>query len=507
MKKLLFELLAVIIMAAGLLAPVPAFADDACSVAGYNDPLICGTPDSDEETALQNRIKNILNTVYLWVGIIAVIVIVIGGVKYMTSTGEADKIKGAKNAVTYSVVGLVVTLAAFAITNFFIGALDGKTPEEVAAGPAAPAEDREAVKSIAMLNSTRMTVGDKAKMRAKVLPDYAKDKAITWSTNNVTIASVDNDGNVEAKSEGKVNITATAKNGVSATTAITVLKPIEVAEIRLSSASVKVNKGKTVSVKARVVPYNATNKTLTWKSADEKIAHVNSEGEITGKKEGKTTVTVSASNGKTASVSVEVVDPSAAHAIKITSQLTNSLRYYHQTNYMENNSSCRSRYGGVTCGLSSYLALVKILTGKDHDYPTFTEESCGMGFFNGNGATWEVVSMQKKSFYESKYGITGKIIPNTWDSIVSELKKGHPMAIIVRGLGGFRGTDGDGMHYVVLISYRPNNGGEIYAWNPVVDPARLGGQEDGGWVSKDNILKYAIGRGASATLPWAAWKK
>ena len=43
----------------------------------------------------------------------------------MTSAGDPDKVKNAKNAIMYAVIGLIVTLMAFAITNFIIGALEG----------------------------------------------------------------------------------------------------------------------------------------------------------------------------------------------------------------------------------------------------------------------------------------------------------------------------------------------------------------------------------------------
>ena len=53
------------------------------------------------------------------------IAIIIGGVKYMTSQGDAAKIKSAKDTILYAVIGLIVALLAFAITNFILGALGG----------------------------------------------------------------------------------------------------------------------------------------------------------------------------------------------------------------------------------------------------------------------------------------------------------------------------------------------------------------------------------------------
>ena len=117
-KRIIVFAMLLSLFSAGHSLAVPSYAapQDACEVAGVNDPLICGTKDSNEEVALQKRIKSVLETVYLWLGIIAVIVIVIGGINYMTSTGEAEKIKRAKSTITYAIIGLVVTLAAFAIT-------------------------------------------------------------------------------------------------------------------------------------------------------------------------------------------------------------------------------------------------------------------------------------------------------------------------------------------------------------------------------------------------------
>lgn len=68
-------------------------------------------------SATNFSISKILNAVYLWAGIIAVIVIVIAGFFYVFSRGEAQQIARAKNAILGAVVGIVVIILAFAITN------------------------------------------------------------------------------------------------------------------------------------------------------------------------------------------------------------------------------------------------------------------------------------------------------------------------------------------------------------------------------------------------------
>lgn len=62
----------------------------------------------------------ILNIVYIIAGMVAVIAIVIGGVRYTVSNGDSSGVQAAKNTIMYAVVGLVVVIAAAAITNFVI---------------------------------------------------------------------------------------------------------------------------------------------------------------------------------------------------------------------------------------------------------------------------------------------------------------------------------------------------------------------------------------------------
>ena len=58
----------------------------------------------------------------LWVaGIIAVIVVIIAGINYSLSSGDPSKTASAKNAILYSVIGLVIAASAIAITKYIIG--------------------------------------------------------------------------------------------------------------------------------------------------------------------------------------------------------------------------------------------------------------------------------------------------------------------------------------------------------------------------------------------------
>lgn len=65
-------------------------------------------------------IKKILNAVYFWAAVIAVVVIIIAGFMYVTSLNNAQQLTRARNAIFSSVIGLVIILLAFALTSVII---------------------------------------------------------------------------------------------------------------------------------------------------------------------------------------------------------------------------------------------------------------------------------------------------------------------------------------------------------------------------------------------------
>jgi len=70
---------------------------------------------------LSQVVKTIVNVLLYVIGVVAVIVIIIGGIRYTTSGGNAASVSAAKNTILYAVIGLVVALLAYAIVNFVIG--------------------------------------------------------------------------------------------------------------------------------------------------------------------------------------------------------------------------------------------------------------------------------------------------------------------------------------------------------------------------------------------------
>lgn len=71
---------------------------------------------------LKAAIKVVVNVLMFIVGAVSVIMIIIGGLKYVASNGDSNQIQSAKNTILYAVIGIVVALLAFAIVNFVVDA-------------------------------------------------------------------------------------------------------------------------------------------------------------------------------------------------------------------------------------------------------------------------------------------------------------------------------------------------------------------------------------------------
>jgi len=77
---------------------------------------ICG-----DKTEATDIVKQLINFFLFTLGVVAVIMIIHSGMKYVTSRGDAEQVKSAKNTLLYAVIGLIVAMLAFTIVNFVIG--------------------------------------------------------------------------------------------------------------------------------------------------------------------------------------------------------------------------------------------------------------------------------------------------------------------------------------------------------------------------------------------------
>ncbi len=174
------------------------------------------------------------------------------------------------------------------------------------------------------LNNSTVSVeeGSTVTLLETVKPSTATNKNVTWSSANEDVATV-NGGVVTAKKKGTTTITVTTEDGgKTASCEVTVNEKkqeiIAVQSISLDKQEISLGVGKTGRLVEKIIPSTATNKNVTWSSANEDVATVNG-GVVTAKKKGTTTITVTTEDGgKIASCKINVTkEETIVHVEKI----------------------------------------------------------------------------------------------------------------------------------------------------------------------------------------------
>ena len=145
---------------------------------------------------------------------------------------------------------------------------------------------------------------------AQINPSNATNKELEWKSSDESVAIVDQNGvvrGVDAGANGRqATITVTSKDsGVSATCVVRVTK--NVVGVELNCTYKRMIAGKSFQLVANVIPADATNKNVTWKSSDEAVAKVDQNGLVTAVAGGMAVITVTTEqNGYTATCVIKV---------------------------------------------------------------------------------------------------------------------------------------------------------------------------------------------------------
>jgi uncharacterized protein YjdB len=168
-------------------------------------------------------------------------------------------------------------------------------------------------------------------------------QAVTWSTNNAAVATVNSNGVVTGVAAGSATITATSsgKAGTSNITVTAVAPVVTTVTVAPTSASVLV--GATTTLQAIVKDQNGnamTGQTVTWSTNNGAAATVNSNGVVTGVAAGSATITAT-SSGKTGTSSITVTPPTGGGTILF------------QENFEDANIASRGWYDNTSVLLST----------------------------------------------------------------------------------------------------------------------------------------------------------
>lgn len=92
---------------------------NACAMAG----TVVTNPEACSGNDLNTIVTTIINTVIFVVGMLAVVMIILGGINYATSQGDPSKVNKAKSTIMYGIIGLVICLLSYAIVSFILQSL------------------------------------------------------------------------------------------------------------------------------------------------------------------------------------------------------------------------------------------------------------------------------------------------------------------------------------------------------------------------------------------------
>lgn len=133
LRNMLVAVAALFALGGPVLVPAVVYAEEAniqdslCQGVNLNATGTCDA-QAEGQTAAANvstLLKRIINIFSIIVGVIAVIMIIIGGLKYITSGGDSGNVSSAKNTIIYALVGLVIVALAQFIVRFVLGQASG----------------------------------------------------------------------------------------------------------------------------------------------------------------------------------------------------------------------------------------------------------------------------------------------------------------------------------------------------------------------------------------------
>ena len=126
------KLIAQLSLAIGLTALLPVATTFAAVTGGAAGGAAAAQGDGQPSDLFGNTgiLTEIINIILFIVGILSVIMLIYGGLRYVISGGDSKKVTDAKNTIMYAIIGLIISILSFAIVNFIINAFsegDGLT--------------------------------------------------------------------------------------------------------------------------------------------------------------------------------------------------------------------------------------------------------------------------------------------------------------------------------------------------------------------------------------------
>ena len=226
-------------------------------------------------------------------------------------------------------------------------------------------------------SSVELVEGDSFQLEATVSPSNATNTTVIWSTSNASVAMVDR-GRIQAHAPGKAVITVVSDDGgKKAACDVTVnARVIPVTSVSLSSPSLALRVGEQETLKATVLPEDATNKNVSWFSSNEGVASVSSTGAVFALAAGTSIMCVKTEDGNheaqcqvvvTVAVSGITLNPAElsideGESKSITATITPSDASDQDVSWESSDTSIATVEGGKVTGVKAGKAVITATT-------------------------------------------------------------------------------------------------------------------------------------------------
>ena len=152
--------------------------------------------------------------------------------------------------------------------------------------------------SLNVSSSRTLVLGNSLNLVATVYPSYVTNPAVTWSSSDNSVATVDSMGNVTSVGVGKAKIIVKTVIGGKTDYVYVNVVTSQVESVSLNYSTRTIIQGKTYKLKATVKPTTATDMSVIWTSSDDSVATVDSTGLVTAVSGGTAIITVTTDDGE-----------------------------------------------------------------------------------------------------------------------------------------------------------------------------------------------------------------
>ena len=166
--------------------------------------------------------------------------------------------------------------------------------------------DEMTLKNISLQDELNIQIGKSETLDVTFNPIDYPDKEVTWKSDDEKIATVDKNGKVSAKKEGKTTITVTTKDGKKKATCKVIVSEKPEINVKLDKTELTIDGAKTEYLSATITPSDDSVKGIAWSSSDKNVVTVDN-GKVTAVGDGTATITVTS-----------VVDRSKSATCKVT---------------------------------------------------------------------------------------------------------------------------------------------------------------------------------------------